>query len=362
VNLHFLVPGNPAARTGGYVYDRRIVAGLPACGVAVSLHGLPDGFPDADAAMLRGADALLGALPDAAVVVIDGLAFGAMPQVVRQHAQRLKLVALVHHPLSFESGLDPARARQLADSEREALAYARLVVVTSAATAAALTAPGGFGVSPERIAVVEPGTDRVPPADPAHAAAVRARSASDQGPALLCVATLTPRKGHEVLLEALSRLRTRRWTLRCAGSTTRDPQYARTVAARIDSSGLAQRVILLGELDDDALALEYSRADVFVLATQYEGYGMAFAEALAHGLPIVGTTAGAVAGTVPPGAGLLVPPDDVDALEAALARVLDEPDLRQCLAQRARAAGERLDDWPTSCRRFASIVTEVAVR
>ena len=358
MNLHFVVSGDPAARTGGYLYDRRIVDGLPACGVSVRLHTLPDGFPDADAAMLHAADALLRGLPDAAVVVVDGLAFGAMPQVARAHARRLKLVALVHHPLSFESGLDAARARQLADSEREALACARRVVVTSAATAAALAEPGGFEVPADRIALVEPGTDRVPPA----AAAARVCRESGHGPQLLCVATLTPRKGHLVLLEALARLRARRWTLRCAGSTARDPLCARAVAACIESLGLAQRVTLLGELDRDALALEFSRADAFVLATRYEGYGMAFAEALAWGLPIVGTAAGAVAHTVPAGAGLLVPPDDIDALAAALARLIDDPALRKRLAQGARAAGERLADWPASCRRFARVVAEVAGR
>lgn len=356
MNLHFVVPGNLAARTGGYRYDRRIVDGLPACGVSVSLHSLPDGFPDADAAMLRAADALLCGLPDAAVVVVDGLAFGAMPQVAHTHAQRLKLVALVHHPLSLESGLDAARARQLADSERDALACARRVIVTSPATAAVLAGPGGFGVPADRIAVVEPGTDRVPPA----AAAVRARRAPEHGPQLLCVATLTPRKGHRLLLEALARLRERRWTLRCVGSTTRDPPCARAVAARIESLALAQRVTLLGELDCDALALEFARADAFVLATRHEGYGMAFAEALAWGLPIVGTAAGAVAHTVPAEAGLLVPPDDVDALASALARLIDDTALRARLAQGARAAGGRLVDWPASCRRFARAVVELA--
>lgn len=357
MSLHFVVPGDPQTLTGGYLYDRRIVEGLPACGVSVRLHALPDGFPDADAAMLRAADALLRSLPDASVVVVDGLVFGAMPQVVRAHAQRLKLVALVHHPLSFETGLSPARARRLADSERDALACARKVIVPSRATARALAAPGPFGVAAGRIAVVEPGTD---PAPTAEGSAGAVAAADGAGLSLLCVATLTPRKGHLQLLDALARVRDRRWILHCVGSATRDPAHARALAARIEALALADRVRLEGELDRASLDRHFARADGFVLASAYEGYGMAFAEALARGLPVIGTNAGAIAQTVPTDAGLLVEPGDVDALAAALARFLDDPALRRRLAEGALRARTRLPDWPSSCRRFARVVRTVA--
>ncbi|RPH65584.1 MAG: glycosyltransferase family 1 protein [Burkholderiales bacterium] len=357
MNLHFVVPGDPQTLTGGYLYDRRIVEGLPACGVPVRLHALPDGFPDADAAMLRAADALLRSLPDASVVVVDGLAFGAMPWVARTHAQRLKLVSLVHHPLSFETGLAPARARWLADSERDALACARKVIVPSRATAQALAAPGPFGVPAGRIAVVEPGTD---PAPYAGGSAGRPSAADGAGLSLLCVATLTPRKGHLQLLDALWRVRDRRWTLHCVGSAMRDPSHARAVAARIEALALAERVTIEGELDRASLDRHLAQADAFVLASVYEGYGMAFAEALARGLPVIGTRVGAIAQTVPACAGLLVQPGDVDALAAALARFLDDPALRRRLAEGALRARTRLPDWPSSCRRFARVVRAVA--
>jgi glycosyltransferase involved in cell wall biosynthesis len=202
--------------------------------------------------------------------------------------------------------------------------------------------------------VVEPGTA------PAALAAGSAGRAADEPLALLCVATLTPRKGHAVLLEALAALRDRRWTLHCVGSTVRDAATTSALRALIAEHGLASRVYLHGELSADALEAMYARADVFVLASWYEGYGMALAEALAHGLPVVSTTGGAIAATVPADAGVLVPPGDAAALRTALARLLDDAGWRAALAAGARAARERLADWPTAVARFAAALDAIA--
>ena len=75
-----------------------------------------------------------------------------------------------------------------------------------------------------------------------------------------------------------------------------------------------------------------------------------FDEALVHGLPIVSCRTGAVPQTVPQAAGLLVPPDDPDALAAALRRLLTEPDLRHAMAAAARTAGAALPGWPDTAR------------
>lgn len=341
----FLLPGDIDDLTGGTIYDRRIVEGLRDAGWQVDLLSLGSSFPWPDAPARDAAAARVAALPDGTCVVADGLAFGAMPALAQRHAQRLRWVALVHHPLALETGLDALQRQHLFDSERRALGAARGVIVPSTATARALDP---YGVPHARVRVVQPGTD---PADLAHGSVGTDPGASC---ALLCVATLTPRKGHAVLLDALSGLQDRRWTLHCAGSMTRDPATTRQLRERIAAHGLAQRVVLHGELDADALQALYARADAFVLPSHYEGYGMVLAEALGRGLPIVSTTAGAIAETVPADAGVLVPPGDSAALRVALARLLDEPAWRGALASGARAARARLGDWPAAARRFAA--------
>lgn len=342
----FLLPGPTDSLSGGYAYDRRIIAGLRAAGWAVGLQVLPASFPWPDAAALAQAAAQVAALPDGSLAIADGLAFGAMPALAHQHADRLRWVALVHHPLALETGLDEAQRHRLCHSERQALAAARAVIVTSAATARALAA---FDVPAGRIHVVEPGTD---------AAADRE---SARGPALtlLCVATLTPRKGHAVLVEALAGLQDRPWTLQCVGSASRDPATAQALRASIAARGLQARVHLLGEVDAATLEGLYAQADAFVLPSFHEGYGMALAEALAHGLPVLSTTAGAIPNTVPAGAGVLLPPGDVAALRQALARLMDDASWRASLAAGARAARLLLPTWAQAVSRFTEALLTV---
>ena len=119
--LAFAVPGDPDQRTGGYLYDRRLAAELPALGWEVRPLRLPERFPFPDPADLDETDRLLARLPDGLPVLVDGLAFGAMPEVAARHAARLRLVALVHHPLGYETGLAPDVAARLIERERAAL-------------------------------------------------------------------------------------------------------------------------------------------------------------------------------------------------------------------------------------------------
>ncbi len=349
---HFILPGDALTRTGGYRYDRRIVLGLRETGWRIELVSLDAGFPQPGAAAMAHAQAAIAALPDDALVIADGLAFGAMPEIAECHADRLRWVALVHHPLWLETGLDEAMQRRLKASEQRALAAARRVIVTSPTTAAPVVA---MGVSAERIRVVEPGTDAV-----SHSTRPAAQADSAQrGLNLLCVATITPRKGHRVLIDALAGLCDRAWTLHCFGSLAMDPDTTAALRATIAQNGLSARVLLHGEADDAALDAAYAQADVFVLASLYEGYGMVLADALARGLPVVSTTAGAIPHTVPQTAGLLVAPGDAAALRSALADVIDDPACRERLAAGARATQGRWPTWPAACARFAQALQSV---
>ncbi len=342
--LALVLPGDPLTPTGGYEYDRRIVAGLRALGWTVTVHALDASFPVPTPAAHAAARAAFARIPDGATVLVDGLALGALPEVAAAEARRLRLVALVHHPLADETGLEPARAEALRRSEAQALAAVRFVVTTSGTTARGLAR---YGVPPERIAVIEPGTDPTP----------LAGGSGGPGVALLCVAAVVPRKGHAVLVDALSGLANRDWRLRCVGSLARSTQTVAALQKRIAALGLAHRITICDAVDRATLDACYARADVFVLPTFHEGYGMALAEALARGLPIVSTRAGAVPETVPADAGLLVPPGDPAALRDALARVLDDAALRSRLADGARRARTRLPDWDAACARLAAVLT-----
>ena len=260
-----------------------------------------------------------------------------MAEIVTREASRLAVVALVHLPLAAAIGLDQEEAARFEDGERRALAAAALVVVTGRA---ALPLIARYAVAPNRIVVVEPGTDRAPLAH-----------GSRTGPLeLLTVATLNPGKGHEMLLDALSAVSDSAWRLTCAGSLTRDPATATRVRTTASRLRLENRVSFVGDLDGRALSECYDRADVAVLATQQETYGMAVAEALAHGLPVVSTMTGAIPDLVGDDAGLLVPVGDTTALTAALARILGDSDLRARLAEGARRRRDRLPTWDDAAR------------
>ena len=339
-------PGDPETATGGFVYDRRIVAGLRDRGWTISDHILPDGFPRPDASARREAAVVLAGIPDGSLVVMDGLALGVLPDIVRPHRQRLHLIALVHHPLALETGLRPLQRRNLETSERAALEAARQIITTSETTAGDL---GAMGVARDRVAVVRPGTDAAP---------IAAGSRSDT-PHLLCVATLTPRKGHAILIKALTKLADRPWRLTCVGSKQRDPTTAKTIQNEMAVCGLTERVCLAGELSDADLADRYHNADLFVLPSLHEGFGMVLTEALARGLPIVATAAGAIPEALGRGTALLVPPNDVPALRRALSDVLDKPEYLRSLRAQALATRETLPNWNDAAGRFADILEGV---
>lgn len=335
-----VVPGALTSRTGGYIYDRRITEGLRQRGWTINVHELPDRFPFPDAETLARTDAVLAAIRAGTTTLVDGLAFGAMPVVAERHASRLRLVAIVHLPLAFDPGLDASTAFELEASERRALATARLIVVTGRTTIDLLQQ---YALPPGRLAVVEPGTDRAP----------SARGGGSDAVELLCVATLNPGKDHESLLLALAQC-TGPWRLTCAGSLTRHPETANRIRALINQLGMASRVVLAGELEAEALEAAYHQSDVFTLATRRETYGMAIAEALARGLPVVSTTTGAIPDLVGNSAGILVTPGDRVGLAGALARVIDNGGLRARLKDGAMRVRDHLPTWDAAAAGMAA--------
>ena len=272
-----------------------------------------------------------------------------MPAQIEHEAERLRIVALVHHPLAHETGLSKTEAARLRATELRALKVVRRVVVTSPTTAKLLVRK--YRVSASRISCVEPGTERWPIASGKHRGDVR----------LLCVATITPRKGHVTLVRALAKFRDLDWHLTCVGAFDGDRATAARVRTAIRSAGLERRISLVGETRSRAeLKRHYRQADVFVLPTEYEGYGMAVAEAIASGLPVISTPTGAISELVGDKAGILVPPGNVSALAGALERMLGDADARRAFTQGARRRRTQLPTWSGAVHAWASILRRMA--
>ncbi len=345
--VFFAIPGDLETLTGGYGYDRRVLACATSADARLEYLELSDGFPFPSPAEALDTLDRLRAAPNGSVLLVDGLAFGALPPgglATIAHP----IVALVHHPLGLETGLDEAASRALIANERATLAQARAIIATSATTRQTLIED--FAVKPDMITVAEPGVDPAP------------RAARSGGPTvqLLAVGAVVPRKGFDVLIEALAGLRDLDWRLRIVGGLDRAPETTIDLRARIATAGLSGRVTLAGAMQTDALGEVYAATDLFVMSSRYEGYGMVLAEAMARGLPIVTTTGGAAALTVPNGAGIKVPPDDALALSGALRRAIESAELRAQLAEASWRAGQSLPRWDETTRIILDVLERVA--
>jgi glycosyltransferase involved in cell wall biosynthesis len=337
----FAIPGDINTLTGGYIYERLLLEGLREIGHDVTHLELGDSFPDPSVADMTHAIDTLTALPPERALILDGLVYGAIDTDGLARV-RAPIVAMIHHPLAKETGLDPATAAHLFKTERDNLALARHVLVPSPHTAHILTSE--YGVPPAKITVAQPGTDRptLPhtPTDP---------------PLILSVGILHPRKGHDTLIEALALLPHRTWRAVIVGQP-HDPAFATALDDMRHDLGLANQITLAGKLDRPDLFRLYAEATLFALATRYEGYGIVFDEALVRGLPVVACATGAVPQTVPSDAGLLVPPDDPVALADALNTVLTDAPKRAAMTAAAARAGARLPTWSDTAQTASAVL------
>ena len=346
---------DPDRPSGGNVYDRRICDGLAALGRVVVEHPVRGGWPRPDRAAREALAATLAGLPDGSPVLVDGLVGSAAPAELAAVAGRLRLVVLVHLPLgcaAVAEGAEPEREAEVREAERRALAGAAAVVATSGWTRAWLRT--AYGLPSAVLHVVQPGVD------PAARAA-----ASETGGRLLCVGAVSPVKGQDLLVAALTAVADLPWECRCVGSLSVDPGFADRVRRRTAEAGLSSRLDLTGPLAGAALDAAYAAADLLILPSRAETYGMVAAEALARGIPVLATAVGGVPdtvgragdGTVP---GMLVPAQDPVALAGALRGWLGDPRLRDRLRRAALARRRELTGWRESAARLAAVLDEAS--
>lgn len=335
-DLHVVLPNDiddPATPSGGNTYDRRVCAGLAASGWSVREHAVPGAWPRPGPTERADLAGVLASVPDGAVVLLDGLVASAVPDVLVPQASRLRLVVLVHMPLGD-------------DTERDALRAATAVVTTSDWTRRRLL--DRYELRTDRVHVATPGVDPAPEAP-----------GTDAGSQLLCVAAVTPPKGHDLLVEALATLSDLPWTCECVGALDRAPDFVDQLRRQ------STRVRFVGPRTGAELDAAYAAADLLVLASHTETYGMVVTEALARGIPVLTTAAGGLPealGHAPDGSlpGLLVAPGDPAALAGALRRWLGEAELRRRLRRSARDRRTTLTGWAATADAVATVLKEAA--
>lgn len=351
--VHFLVPDgidDPQRPSGGNVYDRRISNGLRNSGWRLHEHAVAGPWPQPDEAALAALTDVLTQLPDRSVVLLDGLIASAAPNTLTAHADRLRLIILLHMPLGDGPPTSSLHTRRA--DERTSLSTASAIIATSVWTKEWLCEH--YGMAPERIHVATPGVDV---SDPVAGTA--------DGGRLLCVAAVTPLKGHDVLLAALQTVRDLPWRCTCVGSLDRDPAFVDSTQRNAFAAGIGDRVRFAGSLLGADLDRAYAAADVLLLTSRRESFGMVVTEALARGLPVIATAVGGIRealghdtdNNVP---GILSPSDDPAAFGAALRAWLEDALLRQRLRDIALERRTTLRGWSTTVARIAGTLTTVA--
>ena len=344
MRIRFIIPGDINTPSGGYRFDRTILEEWRALNVTFDLVSLSGSYPnpsDDDKAL---AFSIIDECDDADITVIDGLAGGGFPELIEELSKSAPCVSLLHHPLSLENGISQEDADFLEETERKGLNFTKAIITTSPATSK--TVAELFAIDKAVIHTVEPGVIRATPID----------FRTEPPLSILSVGSITQRKGHDVLIKAVAQFADKPWQLTIIGPQHFDPAHFSELTALSQELGVSDRITFLDSLSDEALSREYAKADIFALASRYEGYGMAYAEAIVRGIPVVGTTAGAIPDTVPLEAGILTLADDVEAFSNALSSLLNDTPLRQKKHLGALAVEPNFPTWSGSAKKILEIL------
>jgi glycosyltransferase involved in cell wall biosynthesis len=327
VRLRLVVPADVDTPTGGNVYDRAVANALHSDGDEVTVIRCE-----------RSALASVLDQPWLGPTLVDGMLACQDPAALAS----TRPAVLVHMPLAWETGLPIGRAVELERMEREALSYASVVIATSRWTAQHLARHHNR----DDIAVATPGVEPAPV------------STGSAPPLIVQVAALLPHKDQLTVVAALNRVRGLPWQARLVGSRDRHPAYAAAVSDAVIAAELADRVQIPGVLERE---IAWTGADLALLPSRVESFGMVVTEALARGIPAVVSEGGpaealgrAPAGQLP---GVVIAPGDVDALSAALGRWLTEAPYRAELRTAALARRGTLGGWETTARQIRLALT-----
>ena len=340
-------PGKLTTKTGGYYYLTRILAELSKVGWSGTPLSLGKYFPNPSSTTLTNAEKLLSTQPTEIPILADCLAWGVMDRCAQNLSSSHKIIPLVHHPLCLETGLSQTESNTLFEKEQEVLSVSQKIITTSHDTSKCLQ--DMFHIPKSKIFVATPGTDQ----------AKQANGRQEDKIGLIAVGSVTPRKGYDRLVKILKKLEHLPWQLEIIGDDTLDPKYTESIIKQIYELGLTNRISLWGALPRAELNKFYDQSDIFVLATLYEGYGMAFTEAMVRGLPIIATGKGAVASTIPKEAGIVVETNDLTRFTSALSILLTDSNQRELYGKGAFEAGKKLPSWISTAENIAAVLNSV---
>jgi glycosyltransferase involved in cell wall biosynthesis len=330
-DIHYFSSRDYARRTGGFVYNSRLTEALARQGGRILPIGIETAFPTIGQEALAALAPNLSAIGGNGLLLTDHIHVCQLLPLLRHAA--FPVVSVFHHSLIVEHG-NPhdEEGLRLSRMEGEALAASQGIIATSQESRRYLEEH--YSIDAKRIRVAVPGNER----------ASRSVVGATRPLQILSIGAVIPRKRYDYILEAASRLRATDWRWRIAGDPNRYPELVAQLRRSIADLGLGGRVELLGEVSDSDLASLWQTTSLFVAASRYEGYGMAVAEALSRGVPVVTTDSGAVA-TWASGGVIGAPADDAPATAALIDALLADPERLATEAERAWRFGQSLRTW-----------------
>ncbi|NBC83494.1 MAG: glycosyltransferase [Bacteroidetes bacterium] len=343
--VYILQPNPKATLSGGYIYNQRIWKELKVLVEECYLVNWDDDFPFPSDRTIIECDKWLQNTHTGAVLIIDSLIPGTIPDLLKKYKHKYSYVALMHLPLSLNPDIDGQNKKNIAFYESVALQCTDHIVVTSERTYDYLMQSG---VENKPVSIIPPGTDPVKinrqyPANPVN---------------LLSVSHILPHKRQMDIIEALSALTNYPWTLTICGDTNIKPQYYEELLKLVSKHNLEKRIIFEGKVEHDELTTYYSRADLFIHASEYETYGMVVAEAISHKLPMITSDFGGLFGSGSPVAALIYEPGNIRQLQGCLKKLFDKPDAYKQLVDGYNENSFQLPDWRESAQKMYKLLNQ----
>jgi len=343
MHLHFLIPGDIDTLSSCYIYDKRLVEGLKKKGHDVEVYRLGDDFPFPSEDSLNHCHKVIKSIPSAEPIIIDSLAFGTIPSILKEVSATNPIVALIHLPLSMDPNYSAYQRTLFTSPEMEAFSLATKFVVSSEYTFEILL---NLGIEAHKINLIIPGIDHFP----------QKKNYPEKPAKLLSIANLCRSKDHAILVRALTALKDKDWVLHCYGNLDMDRDCLADFQAMIRKNSLQKKILVHATISGKELSDAYLDADLFVHPSDFEIYGMALAEALAHGIPVIASTGGGICKTVPAKMGQFFKPSDVYGLQSILEELFENPDVYKKLYTQALTFAKNAQTWEKSADLFEEAI------
>lgn len=343
MKLHFLIPGDIDTLASCYIYDKRLIEGLKQRGHQVEVHRLNDDFPFPSDESIQHCSQTVKNIAKSETVIVDSLALGVIPSILKELSLTNPVIGLIHLPLSADPNYSAYQRTLITSQEIEAFRLVKNFIVSSEFTRETLI---NFGIEEHKINLVIPGIDDFP----------QKKNYPDQPTKLLSIANMCRSKDHSLLVRALTALKDKDWVLHCYGNLDWDRDYLADFQSLIRKNNLQKKILIHSTISGQELSDAYLDADLFVHPSDFEIYGMALVEALAHGLPVIASTGGGILKTIPPKMGQFFKPSDVYGLQSILEELFENPEIYKRLYTHALTYKQTAQTWSKSIDLFEKAI------